>query len=425
MRAVEVFVWLLSLAVIATVAFATYVTIAGNSERAPGVVRLLNKAITANPFAPQRVFAQTGGKATILVLGTDATNNLCDTVMLVFVNENTKRLGIISLPRDARVHIPGNGWSKLAHVVPLGMEKFRSMNEAIALVRQTVEENFHIPIDYYVRVDVKGFEKLVDLIGGVKIYVEKNMVYRDREQGLYINLRQGEQVLNGYNAMCYVRFRADEQGDWGRMQRQQKFLRELAAQLGAKIRSGSLASPKKLYTLGKLVNIALGYCQTDLRPEQVVGLAKLARDFDRAGIETRRVPGHDAPREGIYYFHVDQQGLVEQVADLKATLAKKKQKELLAKVSVLNGCGVNGLAADVAEILKARGVRVAKVDNYSRQDLIQSEIRYAPGFAASARYIAQVLSPSPFQLVEDFSLDNEEHDVEVVLGRSYSAHELP
>ncbi len=102
------------------------------------------------------------------------------------------------------------------------------------LVKQ-VSRLLGVSIHQYVTIDMATFAELIDLLGGIDIYVEENMNYEDPESGLSIHLEQGYQHLDGETAQKYLRYRNNELGEVGRVQRQQKFtkaLYETVLQLG-------------------------------------------------------------------------------------------------------------------------------------------------------------------------------------------------
>lgn len=156
-------------------------------------------------------------KKNIIVMGVDERSDdvgRSDTLFVVMFDSKTKAASLLSVPRDTRVRIEGHGWDKINHAYAYGGQK---------LTQKTVEELLGIKVNNYVMVDFKGFEGLVDAIGGIDIDVEKDMYYHDTWDGFTVDLKKGRQHLNGETAIQYVRFR-DEEGDIGRIRRQQHFL---------------------------------------------------------------------------------------------------------------------------------------------------------------------------------------------------------
>jgi len=167
----------------------------------------------------------------VLLLGTDEGDSediaadvpkRTDAMLVVSFDPEHNDVVILSLPRDTRVSIPGRRWpDKINAAYAYG---------GVTLAKQTVANLLQIPIHYYMKVDWQGFIEVVDILGGVDMYVENKMDYEDPYANLKIHLKQGYQHLNGEKAGEYVRFRHDELGDIGRVQRQQKFLKALASE---------------------------------------------------------------------------------------------------------------------------------------------------------------------------------------------------
>src|SRR5690606_13458695 len=120
-----------------------------------------------------------------------------DTIILATIDKAEGSIHAVAIPRDTRVRIPGrSGYDRINAAHAYGGPK---------LAVRTVEELLGIEIDYYVRIDYEGFETIIDTLGGVVIDVERPMRYVDRAQGLDIDLKPGVQLLNGKQALDYVR----------------------------------------------------------------------------------------------------------------------------------------------------------------------------------------------------------------------------
>ncbi|MCU0537863.1 MAG: LCP family protein, partial [Hydrococcus sp. Prado102] len=136
---------------------------------------------------------------------------LSDTMLLLRFDPQKETVTVLSIPRDTQAEIEGHG--------------IRKVNEANyyggpALAAESISKLLGgVPIDRYVRVNIQGVEKLIDALGGVTVYVPKDMKYQDDSQHLYINLKEGEQHLDGNKAIQFLRFRYDEFGDISRVQR--------------------------------------------------------------------------------------------------------------------------------------------------------------------------------------------------------------
>ena len=193
------------------------------------LVMIVTGVVAANWFGSQEarenIEVQSGIQKSedylhIMVMGVDRRNDdagRSDTLMAVTVNKDAGTAQILSLPRDTRVQIEGNGYDKINHAYAYGGHK---------LTGQTVEQLLGVPMDYYVLVDIQAFERIIDALDGVDINVEKRMYYEDPwddDGGLVIDLYPGMQHMDGKKAIQYVRFR-DGEGDIGRIARQQHFM---------------------------------------------------------------------------------------------------------------------------------------------------------------------------------------------------------
>ena len=157
----------------------------------------------------------------ILLIGVDSPapgsrrSPLSDTIILFSLHKTDGQAVLLSIPRDTYVYIPGRGNDKINHSHAFG---------GAALLRQAVGGFTDLPIDYYMRVDFEGFKAIVDKLGGVDMYVDRDIP----ELGLY----KGQQILDGNKALAYVRDR-NTAGDYGRIDRQQRFLVAIMKQVQA------------------------------------------------------------------------------------------------------------------------------------------------------------------------------------------------
>lgn len=164
----------------------------------------------------------------ILVLGCDkhpdnsGEESRSDTVMLVHVDRESDYLSILSLPRDLYVEIPGHGMNKLNAAYSIG---------GWELTEATVEQLTGVNIEKAIEIDFKAFSDLTDALGGVYVDVDRRYYNQDADSSYeLIKISPGYQLLNGADALDYVRFRHDNEADFGRMQRQQRYLSAMREQ---------------------------------------------------------------------------------------------------------------------------------------------------------------------------------------------------
>lgn len=185
------------------------------------------------------------GSTNILLLGSDTRDNVTgrsDSMMVLQVDGSGKTK-LVSFMRDMYLDIPGYGKNKLNAAYA---------NGGADLVRQTLKENFGIDCRYYAMVDFQTFEKGIDALfpNGVKIDAEKDMsAYIDEP------ISKGEQQMNGHTLLNYARFRMDEEGDFGRVRRQQQVIGSVTSQL-----KNPLILFRAPYAMGKV----FGYLSTDI-----------------------------------------------------------------------------------------------------------------------------------------------------------------
>ncbi|MDB9380484.1 LCP family protein, partial [Nodularia sphaerocarpa] len=146
-------------------------------------------------------------------------DGLADVMILIKFDPATKKIAMLSIPRDTRTEVFGYGVKKL---------NAANVDGGPALTAKSVSNLLgDVAIDRYIRINVLGVGKLIDALGGVTVHVPKDLKYQDDSQRLYINLKAGEKHLNGDEALQLLRFRHDELGDIGRVQRQQMVIRAL------------------------------------------------------------------------------------------------------------------------------------------------------------------------------------------------------
>ena len=257
------------------------------------------------------------GKKNIVVMGCDTRKDdagRSDTLFVVMLDKNKKNAALLSVPRDTRVKIKGHGWDKINAAFAYGGQK---------LTRETVQEFLGIKLHNYVVVDFQGFKDLVDVIGGVDINVEKRMYYYDPYDGFEIDLRPGVQHLDGKTAMQYVRYR-DEEGDIGRIRRQQKFIMALYRQI---------ASKNIITKMPGVSKQIMSMIKTDLSLKEMVELGKVMHDMlEKEGLKMAMVPGEPEYIDGISYWIPDIPKMRRQMAEMQGVKITDKFNENTKKL---------------------------------------------------------------------------------------------
>ncbi|WNR45036.1 LCP family protein [Paenibacillus roseipurpureus] len=222
-------------------------------------------------------------RVNILLLGGDSRgmvkNELprSDSIMLASIDPVTKKAYLFSILRDTYVKIPGEGEDRINTAITTGGPN---------LAMKTVSDLLGIPVQYYVYTDFKGFIALIDAVGGIDIDVEKDMKYSDSEDDhVYdINLKKGQQHLDGKTALQYVRFRHDALSDFSRTERQRKFLTAVASKM---------QSTSSLIKLPRILNAIDPYIDTNLSVTDMLKLGSLGYEAKADGIISSQLPPTD------------------------------------------------------------------------------------------------------------------------------------
>ena len=243
---------------------------------------------TGDSSQPVRSNVRKADFYTILLSGVDDGNGGSDTNILVAVDAAGGSIYGVSIPRDTHTYFN---------------DKDRKINSAYSiggmeLLSEVTSDLLGIPVDYTVKVDLQGFEALVNAIGGVYFDVPLDMDYDDPYQDLSIHVAKGYQRLNGADALGVVRFRHNNDGtgygseDLGRMQTQQNFLKAVAKQT---------LTVSNLDKVDDFVKIFQRYVETDLTLGNLAWLAKEAINMGVDNINFSTLPGEwKSP-----YIHLD------------------------------------------------------------------------------------------------------------------------
>jgi LCP family protein required for cell wall assembly len=190
-----------------------------------------------------------------------------DSMLVVSMDPVTKKIHLFSVLRDTHVEIPGFKSNRVNAAITLGGPQ---------LTMKTISNLMGIDIQYYVYVDFQGFIKLVDAIGGVDFYVEKDMKWSDAaDNHVYdIDLKKGQQHLDGDKALQYVRFRHDKLSDFTRTERQREFLKAIA---------NKLKTGWNLVRLPEILGTVTPSMESNMSANDMLKLASLAYKSHQAG----------------------------------------------------------------------------------------------------------------------------------------------
>lgn len=251
----------------------------------------------------------------VLILGIDDGDNefkdapkRTDVMLLASFDPVKNDVAILSLPRDTRVKIPGNqGLDKINHAYAYG---------GIPLAKKTVANLLMVPIHHYVLLNWQGFIDVIDIIGGIDYYVENDMDYEDPYADLSIHIEHGFQHMDGKKAGEYIRFRNDEMGDIGRVQRQQRFLKALASEIF------SIGNVVKVPTL---INSVEKHLQTDMDFLTMVKAANSFKVFGGEKVRAQMLYGDFQTIDGVSYWVTSQDKTEQTLKELNIPFKKTKK----------------------------------------------------------------------------------------------------
>ena len=383
---------------------------------------------------------EAGEPANFLLVGTDSREGIdpsdpdagyflgdtgcecTDTIMVLRVDPEKKQAYVLSFPRDLYIPISGTGETQRINTAHA---------HGVQTLIDTIQDNFNIPINHYVEVDFQGFEKLVDAVGGVPMWFDAPV--RDSHTGLDVPAAEC-QVLNGEQARQFVRSRhleyLDEDGEWqsdptadlGRITRQQVFVRRSIA----KAVSQGLTNP---ITLNELVSAGVANVRLDeaIDAGDLLSLGSAFAEFDSDDLAGFSIPTESMRTSAGAQVELP---LMREAANSLAVFRGLPPGTIMPEsvdVTVLNGSGVTGQAADAAGALGRLGFNVVDVDSVPDDEhFARTTVRYGDGYfaASSARVVASYITGGA-ALEHDPSMGDSD-GVVVIVGTDFTTiHDQP
>ncbi len=361
----------------------------------------------------------------VLVMGLDqrpgsGLPGRADVIMLASVDPVRHKVVLLSIPRDLWVEIPGHGESRINSAYFYG-EFAGVQGGGPRLMKETLEHNFGIKVDYYGTLDFQCFKRIIDVLGGITLDVPEEIrddLYPDDSYGyMRIYIPAGRQHMDGETALQYVRAR-HQSSDFSRMRRQQQVLlavREKALRLDI-----ILSLPELVPLLGRAFS-------TDVDMEGLLALANLGTQVRLQDIETYvvdeslTIPYVSPDGAQVLLPRMDQiRALIGQIFDDGSMMAAEASAPGIAEARILVRADVSrpGLAVSVADLLQRRGYN-ARVENYGVQ--IESEGTFIANrreAAEAALLVSGLLRMGPEFVMLDPSV-GEDADIVITLGRDF------
>ncbi|MDD5071837.1 MAG: LCP family protein [Patescibacteria group bacterium] len=334
----------------------------------------------------------------ILLLGMGGKNHeggyLTDTIMLASLEPSTKKVALLSIPRDLAIPMEGMGWRKINNVNAYAEAK--NPGSGGVAISQALSDILKIPVDYFVRLDFAGFVNVLDELGGIEVYVENVLEdfsypimgmeeaepYSARFEHLYIPI--GWKKMDGELALKYVRSRyayGIEGSDFARARRQQKVI-EAAKN---KFLSKSVLFRPSIIT--NIIDELHEHLSTNIKAWETIKLWNMFKDVSRENITNKVLDNSSSGllidtrgEEGAYILiprsgdFAEIQYLANNIFSDAPAETKTKVKVEKASLDIRNGTWINGLASVTAMDLEKYGFNVIRVSNSSRKDFQKSVI---------------------------------------------------
>ncbi|MBX7212807.1 MAG: LCP family protein [Thermoflexales bacterium] len=379
----------------------------------------------------------------VLLLGIDQRvgdgerGHRTDTMMVLTLDPVTLSAGILSIPRDLWVPIPGYGSDRINTANYKG-DTDDYPGGGPALAKKTVENLLGIPIDYYARMNFTAFEDFVDRIGGITIDVPEDIVDKKYPTSSYgtevFTMTKGVRTMDGATALKYARTRATFGGDFDRARRQQQVI--------FAVRDKLTQDPRALPTLfagsDELWASLKQSVKTDMPIDLIQRLAVLAKDIDRKNIRTAVIDQNytenvttpdgmqvEVPvqseirklRNTLFTVGANSAAEIQKAGGTPAPVSGDWKSES-ARLIVLNGTPQVGFASRVRQALEARGFTVVEVGNApdDRFDYAATTFTDYSGKPATVAAVADALGLRPAPEAKRSTNGTGQADIVVVLG---------
>lgn len=304
------------------------------------IAMLLNKVSTENIMAPNPVpMNQT---VNILVLGLDVGDvknpndesiKRTDTMMLINFNPQTKKVNVVSIPRDTMIYINGRRW-KINAAYPIGGDE---------RVIKEVEELLSVNVNYLVKVNYAAFRDFINAIGGVDMKIKYDMNYTDKSQNLRINFKKGtEEHLDGKKAEEFFRWRKNNDGtglpngDIDRIKNQHEFLEQVVKKC---------TSPTIIFKMPKILKVMEQNIETNMPGTTIFKYALKMITLKSGNINMTTIKGNSQMIDGQSYFVFDKQANQQLINGLNSNGDSGPISPADVRIKVLNGTKISGLAA--------------------------------------------------------------------------------
>ncbi len=377
-------------------------------------VLFLGKINKNDMIEPTKV--STNKPVNILLLGTDIgdpsqpNNNAIkrtDTIMVLNYNPKEKKLQVVSIPRDTLIDVNGKNL-KINSAYAIGGEK---------RVKSEVEKLLNISINYIAKIDYNAFREFIDAIGGIKMQIERNMIYDDEGQNLHINFKKGEVVkLDGKKSEEFFRWRKNNDGsgfangDLDRIENQQKFISKVV---------DKCTSPMIIFKIPSIIKALGDNIDTNMPPLKVISYGLKFSRINSEKIDMKIAQGTPKDISGESFLVFDKNLNKDIITSLSST---GKGTEDISKsditIKIFNGTKITGLAATLRDELTKIGYTRVDVGNIQerKDSLILTNNENIASKVESSVGISKIEKKPDKPEYKDY-------DVVIILGKDFKKFE--
>ncbi|MDU6036966.1 LytR family transcriptional regulator [Clostridium butyricum] len=275
-----------------------------------------------------------------------------DTIMVVNYNPETDKITTVSVPRDTLIQNNGNS-VKINSAFAIG---------GYSRIKTEVEGLLNVNINYIVKVDYDTFVDIIDAIGGVKMKIERNMIYDDEGQNLHINFKAGETVkLDGQKAQEFFRWRKNNDGsgfangDLDRIQNQQKFIAKVI---------DKCTNPLIVFRIPKIMSAIGNNVETNMSPFSIIKYGLKFMGVSNNDISMLTAAGTPKTINGQSFLVFDKNSNKDIISQLASSEVSSKSENGISreniKIKILNATKINGLASELK--INMNNIGYTKID---------------------------------------------------------------
>ncbi len=417
------------------------------------ILGVLSKNISSSPFlsflpsvknSETKLKGEDEGRVNILLLGMPGPGNpgpeLTDTIIILSLKPAENKAAMLSIPRDLYVQAPGTrSYARINSMYTFGEQKSKwaqnkenssfsteQPTDGFSYCKQSISDITGLPIHYFLKMDFVGFEKIIDELGGVDIYVEKDIndpYFPDGKYGYKtFKISQGQHHMDGNLALKYARSRKTT-SDFDRAKRQQQILTAVKEK----------ALDLSVFDAGKIINIIkiIGdHFKTDLSIEEIERLIKISQDVNKDEIIVRVLDNSaSGPLKSTSYngasvmipkLGMNNYSQIQQIA--KNIFEEGNLASETAKIEIQNGSSTVGLATSTAKTLRDSGLNVIKVTDATGKFQTTQIIDYTAD--AKPNTIKFLKSKLGGQVTKETPPKGVTADIVVILGENFKESQI-